>query len=86
MTTTAPFIRKQTSIKSEVPRADTGEHEEEESGLVFVNPDDERRIKLEKEKQLKKKEVPMFKMKDGTQAMMLPGLTGSSNSAAASQA
>jgi hypothetical protein len=43
-----------------------GESEEEESGLLFVNPDDERKARLEKEKQLKKKEIPMLKLKDGS--------------------
>jgi hypothetical protein len=47
--------------------------------LVFVNPDEEKRLRLEKEKLLKKKEVPMLKLKDGSQAMMIPGLSAASS-------
>jgi hypothetical protein len=46
---------------------------------LFVNPDEERRARIEKEKQLKKKEVPMLRLKDGSQAMMLPALVASSS-------
>ena len=78
----APLIRKQTTIVSEMAKSSNngGESEEEESGLLFVNPDDERKARLEKEKQLKKKEIPMLKLKDGSQAMMLPGLVTASSS------
>jgi hypothetical protein len=44
-----------------------------------VNPDEERRARLEKEKQLKKKDVPMLRLKDGSQAMMIPGLVASNS-------
>jgi len=73
------LIRKQTTILSDVAKS-TEQPEEEESGLLVVNPDEERRARLEKEKQLKKKEVPMLRLKDGSQAMMIPGLLVASNS------
>lgn len=44
-----------------------------------MNPDEERRARLEKEKQLKKKDVPMLRLKDGSQAMMIPGLVASNS-------
>ena len=64
-----PLIRKQTTTVVE------DDDEEEESGLLFVNPDEEKRLRLEKEKQFKKKEMPVLRLKDGSQAMMIPGLT-----------
>lgn len=44
-----------------------------------MNPDEERRARFEKEKQLKKKDVPMLRLKDGSQAMMIPGLVASNS-------
>jgi len=73
-----PMIKKQTL--TERPSVATDDkHDEEESGLLFVNPDEERRARIEKEKQLKKKEVPMLRLKDGSQAMMLPALVSSNS-------
>lgn len=40
--------------------------EDDESGLVFVDPEVERRAQIEREKLLKKKEMPMIKLKDGS--------------------
>lgn len=47
--------------------------------MLFVNPNEEKRLRLEKEKQHKKKEVPVLRLKDGSQAMMIPGLSASSS-------
>ncbi len=73
-----PMIKKQTLTERQ-PVATDDKHDEEESGLLFVNPDEERRARIEKEKQLKKKEVPMLRLKDGSQAMMLPALVSSNS-------
>ena len=51
------------------------DQDEEESGLLFVDPEAEKRAQLEKEKSMKKKEVPMIKLKDGSMvpsSMVLP--------------
>jgi hypothetical protein len=43
--------------------------------LLFVDPEAEKRAQLEKEKSMKKKEVPMIKLKDGSMvpsSMVLP--------------
>ncbi len=56
--------------------------------MLFVDPEVEKRAQLEKEKQQKKKEVPMIKLKDGSfvPSMMIGmnagmgGLGSSSNS------
>ena len=75
-----PLMKKQSTTVTErqLPSV-SDKHDEEESGLLFVNPDEERRARLEKEKQLKKKEVPMLKLKDGSHAMMLPALVATSS-------
>ena len=78
MTMPPPMIKKQT-VTERPPVATDDKHDEEESGLLFVNPDEERRARIEKEKQLKKKEVPMLRLKDGSQAMMLPALVSSNS-------
>ena len=53
-----------TMISSKYDNESNGE--EESGGLLFVDPQEERKAQLEKEKQLKKKEVPMIRLKDGT--------------------
>ena len=80
-TAAPPLIKKLTTSVSErqPPTASDDKHDEEESGLLFVNPDEEIRARLEKEKQLKKKEVPMLRLKDGSQAMMIPALVASNS-------
>lgn len=70
-------IQKQVSL----PAAKSSQplDSEEESGLVFVDPEVERRAQLEKEKFNKKKEIPVLKLKDGTVVQagnFLSGMTG----------
>jgi hypothetical protein len=43
----------------------------EESVLQFIDPNEERKAQFEKEKQMKKKEVPMLKTNTGA-AMHMP--------------
>lgn len=57
-----PF-QKQSSLPMIV---DNDEEDPEESGLMFINPDDEKKLKQEQDNQLKKKEIPMIKLKDGS--------------------
>jgi hypothetical protein len=57
------------------PENTNKDEDEEESGLLFVDPEAEKRAQLEKEKSMKKKEVPMIKLKDGSMvpsSMVLP--------------
>ena len=76
------------SIKSQ----DGPENDQEESGLLFVDPEVEKRAQIEKDKQQKKKEVPMIKLKDGRMvpsnmiAGMTMGLGGPSSSSAGNSA
>ena len=64
-----PFIR---SLPNVITKHDTDE--DEESGLMFVDPEVERKKKIEQANQLKKKEATMIKLKGGS--MTIPG-TGS---------
>ena len=72
---------KQVVIKQRIDSVES----EEESGLLFVDPEVEKRIQLEKEKSLKKKEMPMLRLKDGSMVPSMfsngsgPSIPGSSD-------
>ena len=82
------LLKQATSAKNQ----DGPENDEEESGLLFVDPEVEKRAQIEKDKQQKKKEVPMIKLKDGRMvpsnmiAGMTMGLGGPSSSSAGNSA
>lgn len=86
-----PLFKQPIVLPSKTFEEDNGE-EEEESGLLFVDPQQEKRAQLEKEKLLKKKEPTMITLKDGTivpssallpmQAGLHHGVSGASHGAA----
>jgi hypothetical protein len=74
-----PAIQKQVSLPVAHKHSKSHAESEEESGLLFVDPEVERRAQLEREKANKKKEMPTIKLKDGTvvqAANFLSGMTG----------
>ena len=87
-----PLPAKQITQLLKQASAKDQEGDEEESGLLFVDPEVEKRAQIEKDKQQKKKEVPMIKLKDGRMvpshmiAGMTMGLGGPSSSSAGNSA
>lgn len=74
---------------SNIPIPPIEDDDDDDGGLLFVDPEQERKKALEREKLIKKKEVPMIKLKDGSMipsSFVAPTAASGSNTAAAANA